>query len=1049
VQINELADELNVGVTHIKRFLRGHPCAQGRTFAGAEESLDREQEREVRAAHAAGILWRNRGATNDVATTETEPDLGREASDLDGLTPVVVSRWPLPARGEEAYPVFAHSDVLDWLNDPTTPASERKVFTRRVQEFMAHGHATRMKGVRGKNAGWLRTPLGGNGGNQFYLWLMHHGESIRGGDEAARALFAETPSKARFLRAVRHHDATKDLLDAGKPADYMRLPANDVLEGRADGLAEPLVEAQLGVVEDSSRIRVLVGRPGAGKTAALQAAASTLTGRALYVTWSAELAARAKAWFAAFGPRDLDITVWTFRELLGHIDASQSLAAELPIAVAVDELRVLAERILPQGPWRHRSELRAEELHAELHAHFIGAALPVPFAGREASDQPRLSDTDYRSLRATAIGLGATSGPPLVVRRMKPDDVRRIFSAPVAAFERAQGLQTGRIVLDARFAFDWVLVDEVQDLTLVELWLLVDVTARSGAARGVKPGMVVAGDEAQTVRPTAFEFGRLSLMLETRLHARAERSSRELVQNLRSPWAIARVVERVGESLYGLLPRRERPRGSRGDGPADVTVAKVAHVEIDGAEDTRRVLETFKELAGDAALVYPAARAPDDLSHAARLVGVTLWTSDAIKGLEFRTVGVLDVPREVRRIRDLATSTREEGLAVELARTSIDRLLVALSRSNENLVLLGTGWADMPDFEQLLDDNADVAASTDGNLGRVALADLPGLLEIDAADATERIETQLSNSRRLQDLGSYEDAAREADNARGLLGPVGRPGSAGRDLRIRTHRRFAAACVAFALKGGPTERLRVASRAYRSAEAPRMAELVTALAGSLSGSLEELDTWKRIRELVNGLSELADQEPSVVGLVFESLRTRIASLDDLRFPRTSAARRAYLEALAELAREAPSDREGFREVHQRRLVNICQDLHTRKDRASREEYAALRSGIMDSVRLATLDAEHAEALGDLSTAARRFEEAGLPESALRCARRQADFEHAARLASATQSPDAATLHWALELQTLLASRPPSGTFTEEERAFLQVRIGDALRAQDS
>ena len=713
----------------------------------------------------------------------------------------------------------------------------------------------------------------------------------------------------------------------------------------------------------------------------------------------------------------------------------------MSLPAAVDELRRHAEPILAAGPWRHRNELRSEELYTELHAHLIGAAMPVAFAGRRACAGSVLSDRDYRSLREEVIGAKAIEGAQLVLRKLPPDVARRLFAAPVAAYERAKGLQDGTTSLDERFSFDWVLVDEVQDLTLAEQWLLIDVVARSGKARGVMPGMVVAGDEAQTVRPTAFQFGPLSNMIEKRLGARSEKSCHELAQNLRSPQAVAEVVDRADDVLYGLLPRIERPRGRRSDSPADVTVGKVATVAIGGDEDLRHILETFRELAGDAALVYPAALAPPHLTKAAEDVGVTLWTSETIKGLEYRTVGVLDVPQEVGRIVDLAASTKDSGLSIELARTSIDRLLVALSRSTETLVLLGSGWTGAPTaIQQILERTSDTAESAEGHLGWVDLADLPGLLEIDAADANTRIEQQLSNSERLQSVRQFDDAVREAENARGLLGPAGKPGSAGKDLRVRTHRRLAVASAALALSAGPIDRLRAASRSFRSADAPHTAALFTALAGALSGDRGEAETWRRTFEVAQGLHHLAVDESTLVELVVEKLRGQIDAVDARHVPRTPAGRRALIEALELLARDVESDRDWFRTAHQRILVHLLRFLVARTDKPSRDEFAALRTSVVDVTVLATLDAEHAEANGDFASAAQRWEDAGRLDAALRCARRGVDFELASRLASSTSSVDAPMIAWAQELAALLAARPANGSLTEEERASLRAGV---------
>jgi hypothetical protein len=1046
MQLKKLAADLEVGITLVKNFLKAHPAGKGRTFAGAEESVEKEQERVVREAHAAGLLKRNRGATTDVDVDDEEPDPEVDASDLDGLAAAAVARWPLLARGAEAHPIFAHEDVLAWLNDSATPIEQRKIFTRRVQELMAHGSATRMKIVKGKNAGWLRTPLGGNNGNQFYLWLTYSGDTVRGQEAEARELHAGAPPRSRFLRAVRHHDETKNLLDVGLLGDHAQLRAQQALEGKDDGLVEPLVEAQRSAVDDRTRVRILVGRPGAGKSTALQAAASTLSGRALYVTWSAALAARAKEWFAAFGPEALAVEVWTFRELLAKVDPSRPLPTELSLPAAVDELRTHADAIVPSGPWRYHGELRAEELYAELHAHLIGAAMPVTFQGRRASTAPALSEADYRALREP-IGAKAIEVALLVLRKLPVDVVRRLFAAPVAAFERARGLQDGTTVLDETFAFDWMLVDEVQDLTLAEQWLLVDVAARSGRSRRVMPGMVVAGDEAQTVRPTAFQFGPLSTMIEKRLGARSEKSRHELGQNLRSPQSVAEIVDHADDVLYGLLPRGERPRGRRSKSPADVTVGRVAEVALDGADDLRRVFETFKELSGEGALVYPAALVPPDLIRLARESGVTLWTSETIKGLEYRIVGVLEAPTEVRRVVELAASTKDSALSVELARTSIDRLLVALSRSTETLVFLGTSWGDTPEaFARIVSGPVaeDSSEAREGHLGRVELADLPGLLELDAADTIARIETQLTSSQRFQDLGQLADAVREAENARGLLGRAGRPGSVGTELRQRTHRRLACALVASALRGNAVSPLRAASSSFRSAGAAGSASFTTALAGALAKPVDDTGACERLLEVARGLPRLATDEPDLVGPIVERLRARIDTIDARSLPRQPTGRGALVGALAVLAADAPTDRDAFGRAHQRVLVLVLRSILAKNDKPHQAEYAKLRASLNDEGVLAVLDAEHAEARGDLRDAASRWEQAGRLDDALRCARKATDFAEAARLAGAAGSADAAMLTWGRDLDAVLAARPTSGALTDQERARLRDDVDRVL-----
>ncbi len=69
--------------------------------------------------------------------------------------------------------------------------------------------------------------------------------------------------------------------------------------------------------------------------------------------------------------------------------------------------------------------------------------------------------------------------------------------------------------------------------------------------------VLISGDEAQTVRPTDFEWGWLSDILHARLTTPTEFN---LTANLRSPQRIAEMVNHVWD-LYTFLEKHERPSG--------------------------------------------------------------------------------------------------------------------------------------------------------------------------------------------------------------------------------------------------------------------------------------------------------------------------------------------------------------------------------------------------------------------------------------------------------------------------------------------------------
>ena len=101
--------------------------------------------------------------------------------------------------------------------------------------------------------------------------------------------------------------------------------------------------------------------------------------------------------------------------------------------------------------------------------------------------------------------------------------------------------------------FDCIAIDEAQDLTPLESLVVVELAA----ATGTNATVLVAGDEAQTVRPTDFEWGWFQDLFHHRLSSPVDF---KLQTNLRSPRRIAILVNRVWD-LYGAIAKSERPGG--------------------------------------------------------------------------------------------------------------------------------------------------------------------------------------------------------------------------------------------------------------------------------------------------------------------------------------------------------------------------------------------------------------------------------------------------------------------------------------------------------
>ena len=197
----------------------------------------------------------------------------------------------------------------------------------------------------------------------------------------------------------------------------------------------------------------------------------------------------------------------------------------------------------------------------------------------------------------------------------------------------------------------------------------------------------MAGDEAQTVRPTDFEWGWLSDLLHFQVGTPSEY---KLASNLRSPRRIAELVNRVWD-LYSWIQKQERPSGTGyADIANDATDQILYGTAVPGAElDELLVALCSRE---GLALITLEESVPAYIPEAVRKAVLTV--SEA-KGLDFHSICVLDAGRHVERIMReqgaLRTGSDVEGLRKRLA---IDQLRVALSRATERLLWLDISPSD-------------------------------------------------------------------------------------------------------------------------------------------------------------------------------------------------------------------------------------------------------------------------------------------------------------------------------------------------------------------
>jgi hypothetical protein len=420
---------------------------------------------------------------------------------------------------------------------------------------------------------------------------------------------------------------------------------------------------------------VVIGSAGSGKTAVTLARLREADGRVLYVTLSAYLAQSARALHAALGfenPKQ-EVDFLSFRELLETLHVPPGREVTLPLFAA----------------WcaRHRQTLRLlDELDAPaLFEEFRGVIGAQP-AGP-------LSLADYLALGARQSLLNAA----------QRELAHGLFQRYLAWLAEA-GLHDSNLVAHewrTRIAekqppvYDFVVIDEVQDLTPVQLALVLALLKAPGH-------FILCGDSHQIVHPNFFSWAALkSLFWRGLAGDAAQRQPLKLLQanfrNTRAVTALANRLLKIKQARFGSVDRESNFL-------VRSTSAEAGEVRLLDAKD-----KTLAQL--DAATRQSARHAVivlrDEDKPAARQAFHTplVFSVHEAKGLEyphvllFRLVssqrqayaevceGVTDADLQgdeldYRRARDKADKS------LDLYKFQVNALYVAMTRAVETLTLV-------------------------------------------------------------------------------------------------------------------------------------------------------------------------------------------------------------------------------------------------------------------------------------------------------------------------------------------------------------------------
>jgi hypothetical protein len=536
--------------------------------------------------------------------------------------------------------------------------------------------------------------------------------------------------RSRFLRGAKVDEAKVDLAvvvepqaagAAGASADATPLRCAPASRPHFELLDKPLVfdEAQEAASRHPAPL-VIVGSAGSGKTAVTLSRLREATGRVLYVTLSTYLARSAQAQHGAHGYENpaQDAEFLSYREFL------ETLRMPEGREVAFDDFREWFDR--------HHAATRV------------------------------LGDVDARALFEEFRGvLGARPDGPLELaaylalgprQSMLPPALREPAHALFARYR--QWLQeTGRYDVNlvahawrplARPVYDFIAVDEVQDLTAAQLALVLACLRTPGQ-------FLLCGDAHQVVHPNFFSWAAVkSLFWQGLAGGDAQPQPLQVLQaNFRNTQAVNEVANallKLKRARFGAIDRESHFLVQCVSGePGEVTLVAAGDAALRQLDAATR---------GSTQHAVIVLRDEDKPAAKARFGTPLVFSVHEAKGLEYAHVVLFDIVSGQRaayaEVCDGvgADDLREEGFDYGRARDKADRslerfkfhvnaLYVAMTRAIHTLVIVESE-VDHPIF------------------GLLGLA--PGELRPPVASRAATKDEWAQEARRLEQQGKGEQA---------------------------------------------------------------------------------------------------------------------------------------------------------------------------------------------------------------------------------------------------------------------------------------------------
>ncbi|MDA3734098.1 UvrD-helicase domain-containing protein [Niameybacter massiliensis] len=235
-------------------------------------------------------------------------------------------------------------------------------------------------------------------------------------------------------------------------------------------------------------------------------------------------------------------------------------------------------------------------------------------------------------------------------------------------------------------SFDWLVIDEVQDLTELEFYMLLNLVRYT-------QNFLMSGDYHQTITPTYFDTRRVVNFLERHnLRYKEDENQVCLRRNYRNPQEIVKMGNHIGLVRQQLLGYDKRNDGEQEEAMIEEK-GNVYTLIGDEEEQIKLLQEAIKK-------AYTYIVVPNEVQKQylqRRLNNYThIFTISEIKGLENRyiiCVNLLSIYKEKWEVIGEHLKDRKSLGESQLYRYLFNMLYVALTRSQENICFLDQGMS--------------------------------------------------------------------------------------------------------------------------------------------------------------------------------------------------------------------------------------------------------------------------------------------------------------------------------------------------------------------